>query len=102
MKAVYQSEKKYFQIAKESVLTRETAYSEPGEFYSEDGTKVTVKRAIVGEKATLSAHTTSFVFREGKNHNQLTLTDPAEITAMRSFIKTRPYITEVSFEDDEE
>ena len=36
-----------------------------------------------------------YVFSEGKDHNQLTLTDPTEIENMRIYIKDHNNITEI-------
>ncbi len=101
MKAVFQSDKSCFQIAKSSFVGVIDVFSEEQTLYSESGQKVTYKLEKVGKRSTIPPKDDiSYIFQEGKNHNQLTLTDPEEIAGMREFIKKGvDYIHEVSSEE---
>ena len=92
MKAVYQSEKPYFQLSKGDVNNRVMVYSE-GKDPSFVG--VGVHHTMFHERLEF------YSFSEGNEHNQLTLTDPTEIQNMREYIKWRKdnLITEVSFDE---
>lgn len=102
MRAVFRAKKPYYQIARDEVMRIYPVYSEPGEYYSESGFRVTVNRGYIGNsvKVDLSRRGGSFVFSEGEKHNQLILTDPAEIAGMRAFIEAREYIEELSCDSE--
>ena len=99
MRAVFEADKPYMQIARDEVLNAYPAYSEPGEYYSGSGIKVTVDRELIGSRTGITSKS-SFIFSEGEKHNRLTLTDPTEIAGMRACIKAREYIREISCEDE--
>lgn len=101
MKAVFQSDKSYIQIAKSAFVGLNEIFSEEMTLYSESGQKVTYKRKQVGKRSTIPPKDDIFyIFQEGENHNQLTLADPEEIAGMREFIKEGvDYIREISFDE---
>lgn len=101
MKAVFRSSTPYLQVMVSEVMTERDVYSEPGEYYSESGTKVTVHRELVGITfdAVYPPKDKAYIFMEGEKHNLLTLTTLEEIEAMRKFAEGRA-IEEVSFEPD--
>ncbi len=98
MRAIFQSNKAYLQIMRSAIMTVAPVYCETGEYYSESGIRVKVRREMVGTsiRAVSPGEDCSLIFCEGNKHNQLTLTDPAEIEAMRKFAEDRHDIWEIS------
>ena len=94
MKAIFEAKKPYHFLMKGEVNNKVSvmgqAYIKGVYFPTGEpaGTKIT----------TLSLD--SYIFQEGEEHNQLTLTDPVEIENMRKYIKDRKddFITEILFE----
>ena len=98
MKAIYQSKTAYLQLSKGDVNRCSPVMGQTivkGK-YIETGKKV---GTVVADGVKLDF----YVFKEGADHNQLTLTDPTEIKNMRAYIERRhdTYITEVLFEGNE-
>lgn len=99
MRAVYESDKPYTQIGYWDTNSTVPVHSEAK--LTKNG--IIMDPQIVGSKVNLPDSITEqarfYIFSEGENHNQLTLTDPREILNMRDFIKGRE-ITELYCEGD--
>jgi hypothetical protein len=78
---------KYYQIMRSAVMTRKYTYNSEG------------KVSGVSWKAVPPAEDCSWIFCEGENHDELILTDPEEIAAMREYIKTAHRFKEISDEN---
>lgn len=94
MRAVYESTQPYLQVGYWDVNATVPAYSEAK--ITKNGVIVAPEEVgtIVNLPESELERNRSYLFSEGENHNQLTLTDPREILNMREFIKGRE-ITEL-------
>lgn len=90
MEARFSCEKKYYQIMKSAVMTHKTVYNSDGKVAGE------------GCKAVPPAEDCSWLFGKGENHDELILTDPEEISAMREYIKIHSQFKEISEENTNE
>lgn len=99
MRAVYESTQPYLQVGYWDVNATVPAYSEAK--ITKNGVIVAPEEVgtIVNLPESELERNRSYLFSEGENHNQLTLTDPREILNMREFIKGRE-ITELYCEGD--
>ena len=97
MIAIFQCSIPYLQIRGLSVMGERPSFSEADTYYSESGYPDKHERAFVGTYLEdRKGIRESFDFFEGERHNRLTLSDPEEIEAFRSFIKSREYIREIT------
>lgn len=100
MRAVYESTQPYLQVGYWDVNATVPAYSEAK--ITKNG--IIMDPQIVGSKVNLPdsimERARVYLFSEGLDHNQLTLTDPREILNMRSFISGRDQIKELYCEGD--
>ena len=100
MRAVYESDKPYTQIGYWDVNATVPAYSEAK--ITKNG--IIMDPQIVGSKVNLPdsimERARVYLFSEGLDHNQLTLTDPREILNMRAFIRSKDQIKEIYCEGD--
>lgn len=105
MRAVYQSSQAYLHLSYGEVNRRVSvlgcSYDEVNKRYRNDPHYV--GDLILGDDALSQLSKQSYIFCGGKEHNQITLTDPTEIRNMRAYIKRRAdnLISEVLFEGDE-
>lgn len=100
MKAVYESSKPYSQIGYWDVNAGMPVYCE--ERVLESGVIISPERVGTGVILPDSEmeRNRSYLFSEGKKHNQLTLTDPKKILNMRAYISGMEQFTEVFCEGD--
>lgn len=85
MKAIFESEIKYMNVLRSAFVGLEDIY---GDVYDHK-TGTTTKNVVMGVAGTFvyPSQDKGYIFMEGENHNQLTLTDPVEIAGMRKFLK---------------
>lgn len=102
MKAIYQSKQKYLQLSKGEVNRYVPVMGQAivNHKYVETGKQV----GYVVAEQTAEQRLEFYLFSEGANHNQITLTDSTEIKNMRAYIERRhdkddPLIKEISFEE---
>jgi hypothetical protein len=102
MRAVFRAPNPYHQLGFDEVNNREPVLSE-GYYKSADGgKKIFVQGHIVGVSVRHSLDPQMYIFSEGEDHNELTLTEPIEILNMRDWLKARKDFIEVSCDKEAE
>lgn len=96
MRAVFESEIKYMNVLRSAFVGLVDSY---GDVYNHRTGEVK-KNVVMGVSGTFvyPMEDKSYIFMEGENHNQLTLTDPVEIAGMRKFL-VGTCIKEISYEE---
>lgn len=96
MKAIFESEIKYMNVLRSMFVGLVDEY---GSVYNHKTGEVK-KDVVMGVDGTFvyPSQDKGYIFMEGENHNQLTLTDPVEIAGMRKFLKGT-CIKEVFYEE---
>lgn len=85
----------YHQLGFNEVNNREPILSEGYYKSTDNGGKIFVAGHVVGVSVKNSLDPQVYIFSEGEDHNELTLTEPIEILNMRDWLKGRKDFIEV-------